>query len=86
MDGTDAVSVQPHGRYVVARLRGELSTQTVAATRRALVGLLRQSGVAADVNGQVVVPAGGQVKVRTPRFDQLVVAAPGCRVRASRMR
>ena len=40
----------------------------------------------AHVNGQVVVPAGGQVKVPTPRVDQLVVAAPGCRVRASRMR
>ena len=50
MDGTDAVSIQPHDRFVVARLRGQLSTQTVAATRRALVGLLRQAGVAADLS------------------------------------
>jgi hypothetical protein len=48
-DDTDAVSIQPHGRYVVARLSGQLSTQTVAGTRRALVHLLRQSGVAADL-------------------------------------
>jgi hypothetical protein len=39
-----------------------------------------------DVNGQVVVPAGGQVKVPTPRVDQLLLAAPSWRVRASRMR
>ena len=38
------------------------------------------------VNGQVAVPAGGQVNVSTPRVDQLLVAPPGCRVRASRMR
>lgn len=48
MDGRDAIAIQPHGRYVVARPRGQLSTQTVAATRRALVGFLRQSGVVAD--------------------------------------
>ena len=50
MDGTDAVSIQPQDRFVVARLRGQLSTQTVAATRRALVDLLRRSGVAADLS------------------------------------
>jgi uncharacterized protein YbjT (DUF2867 family) len=39
------------------------------------------------VNGQVVVPAGGQVKVPTPRVDQRrFVAAPPPLARASRMR
>ena len=39
-----------------------------------------------DVNGQVAVPAGGQVGVPTPRVDQLCLTPPVCRVRASRMR
>jgi len=50
MDDTDTISIQQRGRYVAVRLSGQLSTQTVAVTRRALVGLLRQSGVAADLS------------------------------------
>jgi hypothetical protein len=50
MNDTDAISIARHSRYVVARLSGQLSTQTVTATRRALVGLLSRSGVAADLS------------------------------------
>ncbi len=50
MNDTDAISIARHGGYVVARLSGQLSTQTVTATQRALVGLLRRSGVAADLS------------------------------------
>ena len=42
--------------------------------------------VAAVVNGQVAVPAGGQLKVPTPRVDQGRFVAVAPFVRASRMR
>jgi len=46
----------------------------------------REMYVQVHVNGQVAVSAGGQVKVPTPRVDQLCLTPPVCRVRASRMR
>jgi hypothetical protein len=39
-----------------------------------------------NVNGQVAVPAGGQLKVPTPRVDQGLIAGVPPRARASRMR
>ena len=41
---------------------------------------------APDVNGQVAVPAGGQLKVPTPRVDHLSFRAVPPRARAWRMR
>jgi hypothetical protein len=52
MNDVVEVSVQPQGGYVVARLSGQLSLQTVAGACHALVELLGQAGcVVADLSG-----------------------------------
>jgi ABC-type transporter Mla MlaB component len=52
MDDVVEVAVQPQGGYVVARLSGQLSLQTVVAARQALVELLGKAGcVVADLSG-----------------------------------
>jgi hypothetical protein len=44
------------------------------------------TGNAGNVNGQVFVPAGGQVKVPTPRVDQVLFRVVPPLALASRMR
>jgi hypothetical protein len=51
-----------------------------------LTGLLTLGSDAGRVNGQVFVPGGGQVKVPTPRVDQILFRVVPPLARASRMR
>jgi anti-anti-sigma regulatory factor len=52
MNDAIEVAIQPQGGYVVVRLSGELSLQTAAAARHALVQLLREADcVVADLSG-----------------------------------
>jgi hypothetical protein len=52
MNDVVEVAIQPEGGYVVARLSGQLSLQTVATTRHTLTELLGRAGcVVADLSG-----------------------------------
>jgi PucR C-terminal helix-turn-helix domain len=52
MNDVVEVAIQPEGGYVVARLSGQLSLQTVATTRHTLAELLGRAGcVVADLSG-----------------------------------
>ena len=77
-------------RASVQKARNRLREKTYRSTRNGdldeLITSLNRFLRGWAVNGQVAVPAGGQVKVPTPRADQLCLAPPVCRVRASRMR